>query len=698
MSSFLNKRSEYISAKLTNKGRQSIAKGDFKISYFEVGDSEFNYERLNKKQKVTVPIENSPESKYPFLMDNTNDVSYGVPVNNQNKVTVRNLMGPAGMVNGHQNFESQTCEGSSITSHFETFFLSSLNGTNTLTITDQTKFDVGDHITLLFDELCGTDPDYPTVNTNTLNSLVYKIISKNGTTLTLDRKLPIYNLVGFGHLLNNKYYLNYDVRCGIYENDKQQDSWLLNIIWDGNIIGFGGLTVDQDYQEFVNSQFTSIKEYFGYNSDESQLFLDFLGNNITGFDNNLTSTGFYDCDGNFHVIKPSEQRCIALLHYSKHNQFDYDKDKEFKYDDYISTNDNVSDYLTLNSELEPISDTEYFEVYLPFLMYHRSKNDTLGLLMKMEDNDHFIVSRKNNKSKIKFRYLIDENGIRLGKVFVDFRLVIFDDQEIVASLDYRSKRRFTLPAPNVSTIPSISGDSLFLNGQKQTVYVTYMIKGDNTEMTCSLPCNYYIKIETPSTETNTGNFNLGISFNEDELKYLVDSKSSISVGYNISEIMLLVQETEYGELPKPDEWKIINVTDQLVRNSEGLVNSSVLSNTNFTIHRPLYNESGIFDIEQYLGIDYIKSPGVTSPQFGETQYFPGSVKLIRSSDIEVMDFLVNLPVTQFNITQNPTYKTGDKYITEVNLLNDKKDALVSGKLTVPIKRFGHQVFNIKIDF
>ena len=42
--SFLDKNnSEFVSARLTQEGRNAIANGDFKIDYFSVGDSEFDY-------------------------------------------------------------------------------------------------------------------------------------------------------------------------------------------------------------------------------------------------------------------------------------------------------------------------------------------------------------------------------------------------------------------------------------------------------------------------------------------------------------------------------------------------------------------------------------------------------------------------------------------------------------------------------
>ncbi len=43
MSFLSNNNSEFLSARITQRGRNSIAKGNFVISYFQVGDSEFDY-------------------------------------------------------------------------------------------------------------------------------------------------------------------------------------------------------------------------------------------------------------------------------------------------------------------------------------------------------------------------------------------------------------------------------------------------------------------------------------------------------------------------------------------------------------------------------------------------------------------------------------------------------------------------------
>jgi hypothetical protein len=43
MSFLNNNNSEFLSARITQKGRNAIAKGNFNIEYFQIGDSEFDY-------------------------------------------------------------------------------------------------------------------------------------------------------------------------------------------------------------------------------------------------------------------------------------------------------------------------------------------------------------------------------------------------------------------------------------------------------------------------------------------------------------------------------------------------------------------------------------------------------------------------------------------------------------------------------
>ena len=64
----------------------------------------------------------------------------------------------------------------------------------------------------------------------------------------------------------------------------------------------------------------------------------------------------------------------------------------------------------------------------------------------------------------------------------------------------------------------------------------------------------------------------------------------------------------------------------------------------------LYNEPIPYNIESFLG-NLPDKTQTTSPQFGDPQPFPGSVKLTRATDVQVLNFMVNLPSSQFITTQ-----------------------------------------------
>ena len=82
----------------------------------------------------------------------------------------------------------------------------------------------------------------------------------------------------------------------------------------------------------------------------------------------------------------------------------------------------------------------------------------------MEKNkDNYIKSSKND-NKVLYRNLIDVQGNKVGKIFTNNKVIVIDDQELVAALDYKSNRRYTLPSPKISLIPNDSekNDSLLI--------------------------------------------------------------------------------------------------------------------------------------------------------------------------------------------------------------------------------------------
>ena len=92
--SFLNTNfSATVGARLTQKGRDAISKGNFVISYFAVGDSEYNYSGVTT-QSVYAPFDKDVNVKYPLWYTNSGSTLYGVPVQSSFLQPCRNVMDP----------------------------------------------------------------------------------------------------------------------------------------------------------------------------------------------------------------------------------------------------------------------------------------------------------------------------------------------------------------------------------------------------------------------------------------------------------------------------------------------------------------------------------------------------------------------------------------------------------------------------
>lgn len=651
--SYLNPNtSAFLNAKLTNIGRQKIAQGNFNISYFQIGDSEFDYTipfnilsgDNNVSQKIISPINNNDVVKYPYLLHDllpgsTTGVTIGTPIMNSYTDIVVNPIGAAGMVSG-----------TTVKTAYQQIPYSQISS-NVITLTTPTGFTIGDSITLIPSPLNGN------VITASTNSNSYIITGASGNKLYLNRNVPNYNtLIGSGNatIINNDFPETYLYEVGFSDPQLQQDAWNLNVVWNQSPIG----TTDNNSINFESAPYVSSKEFFGYTSSDGQ---------ITN-----TGTTITDAFGNKINVLPEEQHSIAIVHYSKTGDTLTNLDKPSKYDDYI------------------YPETTYFQVYLPFVLYERKTGSTIGAIFTMGNTDYFINSSAidSQQNKLRFRYLIDEMGNNVGKVFVDNEIIIFDDQELVAVLDQNTNRNYTLPIPKIDYVPSdikcqnpgeVSLPLLSGNTTGKTYYVTYTLEYTGDTGTYSLPCNYYCKITGTTTESD-----ISIKFNENDFKFMKTSTTEYKNGYIANKFYILLQEVDNGDLPDPNNWVKMDFTDELSLVG-GLINPADLNGTRF-----------IIDFNDFNGKTQYVWGG--SALFGKNSVFPGSIKVKRATNIEVMRYFINLPNGEFSTTQNPTYSINQKkYITEVKLLDNNYNIVVSGKFSRPLERTGSQVISVKID-
>jgi hypothetical protein len=701
--SFLDSsNSEFLSARITRKGRKSIAEGNFVIKYFQVGDSEFDYTfsgftgaGTTPRQRVLAPMDGDQHVKYPYLLTGTDTINYGNAVEQSITTTLKNAMGPAGFVTNYRPYDSDVCTGTTVECLVKEISLSEVDGTNILSVPNATGYSQCEFVTLVFKNQF-VSQNY--VISGTSQSLVYKITNVSPTELTFDRPMPNLSAeTGYAQVICNRCSLEYpeaptgSTVCSPLpvDNLAQHDPWTLETIWTQKPAGLDAS--DEALSGYTGTQFASLKEYLGYTST-GQTFTNLTGGTISN------PTSYTNSFGERIDVKPEDQRCIAVIHYSELGDIVNDPERFFKYDDYIGS-ETDEEYYTYDPD-DLVSDVNHFEVYIPFIFYHRNTGTTIGAKFVMDTTDYYVSSAKNTKpntNNLKFRFLLDEQGIRVGKVFVDKKIIVFDDQELVAVLEYKTNRKYTLPAPRFNTVPLdlptfYDLDPVVLTGE--TAWVTYMFQYTGDTYRNGMHCNYYGKI------TGTTNSNIGFRFETGDFKFL--SNSSYFTGFTANKFYALVQVVQTGNPPSSDGWKIIDLTTQISGHTVGnLISKTNMCGYQFVITGDMYDSAitaPTYDIENYLGpLPNIDQP--TLPQFGDSQPFPGAVQLTRATDVEVLNFMVNLPGTQFLTSQNPTYATGQpKRITEVALLNENKEPLVTAKLAKPLERTGNQVFSVRIDF
>ena len=730
--SFLNEiNSEHLAARITQKGRRKIAQGDFNIVYFQIGDSEFDYAfsdldgtATRPAQKVFTPLDKDSQVKYPYKISTSTltGTTFGNPIQVAQTETIRNVMGPAGYVSQYIEYDSDTCVGTTVECGWEQIDISGLTGSSQIIVPTGSTFINCKFITIYFDILyCsnGTIKD-------DASSLVYRVVNLTTgatyNTLTLDRPTPNYASLSGKKItiICNECSPQYP---GPHDEAKiclplpphpedQQDPWTLNTVWSKKPAGldYGSSSyvltngdmqapssLDEQLSGYTSNVFVSTKEFFGYNTSSGQ-----TSNSGTTITNSF---------GDTIIVLPEEQKCISVIHYSKVGDILRDPDLGFKYEDYISTNNINSEALLDDDFGDPLTDREYFEIYIPFIYYHRTTGTTVGARFFMGTTDMSINSTAvdTKLDQMKYRYLIDEQGNKVGKVFYNHKVIIFDDEEIVASLDYKSNRRYTLPAPRIALVPTdtkcgTDGEPLtpLMSGTTgQTVFVTYIFEYTGDTKLNGLHCNYYTKI----TGTTTAG-DVSIKFGDNEFKYMTTSLLGSTKGFIANKFQILVQRVITGQQPDPTMWKIIDFTDNIPGHTVGsLINPTTLRGKRFVITNSEYEAASRYDLESYLqpskgfpNESIGNTHNLLEPEFGDEQPFTGSIRLVRAVDLEVMRFLINLPSGEFTTTQNPSYISGkSKRITEVALLNDNKEVLVIAKVPKPIVRTGTQVFAVKID-
>jgi hypothetical protein len=284
----------------------------------------------------------------------------------------------------------------------------------------------------------------------------------------------------------------------------------MNIPWSESPAGLdSGLY--KDYTSFGSVGYLGSKEYFGYASSSGQT--------------TTTPVYFNNSFGEPVIVRPEEQKAIAIVHY---------------------TNQTIDLFYGEKFALEPFNDefddttgqARNFRLHIPSLMWHKNPECCFGETFYVDPPNfdglnlfttRYIKSTKNpdmNNPGLRYYNLWDTHAnpvlpSRIGKVFPDSKIIVIDDEEVIAAMSYKSNRNWTLPAPKLSLItPNTCGDLTnsvdgILSANTEYLYVTYRLT-NSVGFTNSLHCNYYIKIGGSNLSCNSEDSqNVGVRFGGD---------------------------------------------------------------------------------------------------------------------------------------------------------------------------------------
>jgi hypothetical protein len=555
--------------------------------------------------------------------------------------------------------------------------------------------------------------------------MTYRIVAYCNNVITVDRNLPdfssfsgscysrtlIYpsNMTSLYDSITpaphwNTDVINFETVCDIDEFDVK--IWNMNIPWSESPAGLYP-SVYEGYEYFGSIDYLGTKEYFGYASS--------LGQKDT------SSVNYYNSFDEKIVVQPEEQKAIAIIHYTNQT-IDFFYGEKFALEPYDSANPE-----------DTTGQARNFKLHLPWLMWHKNPEccsgetfwvDPEGFEDKNLFDVQYIQSNKNsgmNQPGIRYYHLWDTHAnadgypSRIGKVFPDSKIVIIDDEEIIAAMSYKANRNWTLPAPQVSLVtpntcgtPTSTVDGI-LTGNTETMYVTYRLT-NQTGFTNSLHCNYYSKVVGNNNDCNPDTSkNVALRFGA-EFGCMVQPVYSAGTpcitacnylpqGYFGTNFEILCQKVTTGNKPDSTQWRIIDYTDVISASTiNGYLTQDGLTGTTFVITPELYNAAPYYDLNDYISLTTLGTTGQTL-NFGDEFYFYGGLETDIQATIYEMKYKINLSNAEFLNTSNPTWTQGTKsYITEIALLDKNKDIVVMSKLQSPVLRQGIQQFVVKLDF
>ena len=712
MSYIINSTDPFVSIKLTEIGRQQLALGQLNFSYWGIGDSEINYTReaivdtnqsvaaLSATTRILRPFDQQPNLKY-FVTKS--DLTPYQLLTDGNKHVIKAIVNNKAEERGfflNSNGVYTTLTGSTYTPYFQTIVNNKLTGGTQLDLTSTTELTVGDFILL---KVTNTTLGNVSVDETTrpIPNLWFKIEAKTSTNITLDRKLPnyssqsaisqiiiykageVYETIATG--TTTAYWDSGTLAFQANNNVTCHDIpvWNMNNVWRENPPGITGLTTPSLYQY---EDFTKFGSYpvLGFMNPYLEYLSEVSANTITDYCNSV-GTSYLD------EVKKS----ISIIHFTNN-----------------SISNLYGEFLYVDATQNKIVD-----VFLPELMYHRrdfksGSGTTMGMKFIASGSTKYI-------GDIKYIDLMEDSSmissalipVSVGKVFPQLKIIIFDNDEIVSALSYKSNRNWTLPELSATLIAPSGGTSTGVLAVNETIYLTYSLENNNSTsgLTTSIPCQTYVKITNNTSAPKDIDFKL---IGTDHLPYMrkIESSNYDGLGFHARKFKLVYQKvSDVNTRPDSGSWKTYDFTSTNITGSLGeTIDPKLLENqtpivNGFQLDILKHAAASTFDITQSMSMTLNNS--TQTLQFGDEKFFYGNINTYIGATIYKTIFDITIDYNEFNTTSNPTrskdLSTSPPAIkvSEVGIYDANKNLVCIGKISTPVALLlGTIMLELSMDF
>ena len=428
-----------IHIKLTDKGRELLSRGELTFKKFAIGDSEIDYEfntnaNLSAENATILrPYDNNPDIVSFIPEDVDGDIYTSLHSIANTTTVVTNTIAQKGMFNATGATAIQYSDTAHVKQAHMQVAGATVDGSYELGLSKTGSYVngspepiVGDYVLVKWASPYATTS---TVGFNVDSNVPYVFYKITGITGTLasnslvagvDRRIPNFSGVA----------APYNSGAVLYPNNNGRK------FSGDSILNYYGAPFVTD---FVSESMIAFLENYDTPTIDVPVWnmTIVFTEDVVGID----PSTYRDIGGNTSVefggivqylqkVDPTYVN-LGLIHYSN-----------------LSPSNNYGEGLVGDATSTPILD-------LPTIMWHKNTGATIGITLTGDYASIGSLPELNTS----YMNLVDQFGNVVGKVFMDLKLFIIEDQELLFAMSYKSNRSWTLPPVNAGFNASLCPDS-----------------------------------------------------------------------------------------------------------------------------------------------------------------------------------------------------------------------------------------------